>query len=84
MKNWLRIALACLVALCIMLTPVMGRADVGDFSGDYEFDTDWGSSDWGDSDWSSSDWDDDDDDWDSDDTVVMGGGGLFGGGCGFR
>ena len=56
--------IAALIAVLIMALPIIGHADVGGFSGDYDYGDSWDSgSDW-DSDW-GSDWDDD---WDSSDS----------------
>ena len=69
MKNKLcRIFIALLTVLVLAAVPVIGHADVGCFSGDYDYGGDWGGSDW-DSDWDSGydDWDSGyDDDWSSD------------------
>ena len=91
-KRWIKCLAAMLTAALLIFVPLTGHADVGGFSGDYDYGGDWGS------DWSSSDWDSDwdSDDWDSssssDDWVYVlgglddfdgGGGGFPIGGCCF-
>ena len=54
-KNWFRLFTALLITLVLATAPVIGHADVGGFSGDYDYGSDW-----------DSDWDSDWGDWDSD------------------
>lgn len=97
MKMLKRIVIALIITL-LLSVPVIGHADVGGFSGDFDYGGGWDSgSDWGSSDWDSgwdSDYDwDDDDDWSSDssgssvyipvDTDLDLGGGTPIGGCCF-
>lgn len=51
-KRFLALAMALMLVLAIMVSPVPGIADAGSFSGG----SDYGGSDYGGSDWSSSDW----------------------------
>lgn len=57
MKKKLFALLAFIVCITVLLAASAAYADFGDFSGDSDFDIDWGGSD---SDWGSSSWDDDD------------------------
>ena len=65
-KRFLALAMALMLVLAIMVSPVPGIADAGSFSGD----SDYGGSDWG----SSSDWSSSSSDWSSSDYSSSSGG----------
>lgn len=74
-KRFLALAMALMLVLAIMVSPVPGIADAGSFSGG----SDYGGSDYGGSDWSSSGSDWSSSDWSSSDySSSSGGGGEWG------
>lgn len=70
-KRFLALAMALMLVLAIMVSPVPGIADAGSFSGG----SDYGGSDYGGSDWSSSGSDWSSSDWSSSDYSSSSGGG---------
>jgi len=74
-KRRILLTVLAIITALLLIIPIAGLADAGNFAGD----SDWGSSDWGsdwssdwDSDWDSSDWSSDwDSDWDSSDSFDL-------------